>query len=206
MGNGKVNVNPSAEAAVVELLANVFTSISYIDASTVRRNIELASEGGMSKFDRSIRVELANYLISHFSLIFVGLIVNKDFRDTFMEAVSVEMALDGKNEAFVAKIRDEMTENLPKVSKGNFVLDFSAYNDNIYKKLNTKLSRSFDKISEFDATLDQFASELSDEDKINIGYCVSNFMYVIRAFAKNQLFSNYVKSVVHSVQEQLDID
>lgn len=201
-----INVNATTEAAVVELLANIFDNIAILDSETVRRNIELATEDGMPKSDRAIRVELANYLMNHFSLIFVGLIVNQDFRDTFMEAVSVEMALDSKDELFVANIRTEMLDGKQRTSKGNFVLNFSHYNDGIYKKLNARLSDSFTKIEDFDGTINQFIEELSDDSKLDIGYCVSNFMYLIRAFAKNQLFAKYVKSVVKSVQEQLGID
>ena len=200
-----VNVDPTAESAVVELLANVFNSIAYMDPDTVRHNIELASEGGMSKADRSIRVELANYLLSHFSLIFVGLVVNKEFRDTFKEAVSIEIALDNKDKDFVKQMRQEMKDSNPGESKGNFVLNFGNFNENVYKKMNLKLSDSFSKITEYDETIGELSSELSEDDMIDIGYCASNFMYLVRAFAKNNMFANYVKTVVHNVQETLKI-
>lgn len=201
-----VKVDPIAEAAVVELLANVFNGVGYMDADTVRHNIELATNDGLSKSDRAIKVELANYLLSHFSLIFVGLIVNSEFRDTFKEAVSVEIALDGKSEDFVRKIRKEMNEGESMgESKGSFVINLSNYNDNIYKKLNGKLSLSFSKITQYDETVNLLMDELSDDDKISIGFCASNFMYLYRAFAKNMLFANYVKTVVSNVQSTLGI-
>ena len=131
-----IKVDDVTEVAVVELLSNIFNSIAYMDPETVRRNLELGSEGGMSEQDRSIRMELGNYLMSHFSLIFIGLIVNQDFRDTFMEAVSVEIALDGKDADFVKKIRSEMKDDKVRDTKGNFVLNFSSYNDKIYRKIN----------------------------------------------------------------------
>lgn len=200
-----VVVNPTAESAVVEILANVFNSISYMDPDTVRHNIELACEGGMSKSDRSIRVELANYLLSHFSLIFVGLIVNSEFRDTFKEAVSIELALDNKDKDFVKQMRKEMSDSAHIESKGNFVLNFGNFNENVYKKMNSKLSDSFSKITEYDEVIDELVGELTEEDMIDIGYCVSNFMYLIRAFAKNTMFANYVKTVIHNVQDTLKI-
>lgn len=202
-----VKVDPIAEAAVVELIANVFNGVGYMDADTVRHNIELATEGGLSKSDRAIKVELANYLLSHFSLIFVGLIVNAEFRDTFKEAVSVEIALDGKSNEFVQKIRREMNEGeYLGESKGSFVINLSRYNDSIYKKLNGKLSLSFSKITQFDDTVSMLIDELTEDDKISIGFCASNFMYLYRAFAKNLLFANYVKTVVSNVQGTLGIE
>ncbi len=200
-----IKVDDVTEVAVVELLSNVFNSIAYMDPETVRRNLELGSEGGMSEQDRSIRMELGNYLMSHFSLIFIGLIVNQDFRDTFMEAVSVEIALDDKDANFVKKIRSEMKDDKVRDTKGNFVLNFSSYNDKIYRKINGKLSDSFNIVSSFGDTVDNFVGELTDEDMTDIGFCVSNFMYLIRAFSQNALFTNYVKAVCHSVQQQLDL-
>lgn len=200
-----VKVDPIAEAAIVELLANVFNGVAYMDADTVRHNIELATDDGMSKSDRSIRVELANYLLSHFSLVFVGLIVNKEFRETFKEAVSVEIALDNKDEEFVKRIRSEMQDGANLPTKGNFVVNFGSYNENIYKKLNGKLSNSFSKITQYDDTMSELIEELTDDDMIDIGFCASNFMYLIRAFAKNPLFANYVKTVVYNVQVTLGI-
>ena len=39
---------------------------------------------------------------------------------------------------------------------------------------------------------------------INIGFIVSNFMYLLRAIGKNQLFVNYVKEVVRNVEAALE--
>ncbi len=36
---------------------------------------------------------------------------------------------------------------------------------------------------------------------IDTGFCVSNFMYLLRAFSKNDLFVEYVKEVVKFVSE-----
>ena len=176
-----------------------------MEPSTVRHNVELACEGGMPRDDRSIRAELANYLMSHFSLLYIGLIINKEFRDTFVEAVSVEIALDDKDEEFVNNIRKDMQDGRPKTSKGNYVINLSSYNEKVYQKLNGKLAESFDKVIQFNDAITEIAADLTDEECSEIGFVASNFMYLIRAFAKNPLFANYAKSVLHTVQEQLDV-
>lgn len=198
-------VDATTEKAMVELLSNLFSSVAYMDPETVHHNLEMACENGMSKSDRSIRAEFANYCINHYALIFIGLVVNKDFREMFAEAVSVEIALDTKSEDNIAKIRKSMLDGKNHPSKGNFVLDFSRFNDAIYRKINGKLAASFDCIKEFGDTLDDFIEKLSDTDKMDIGFCISNFMYLIRAFAKNQLFDDYIETVISSVQEQLSV-
>lgn len=196
-----------AENAVTELISVVFSNIAYMDPETVRSNMELASEYGMSKSDRSIKVDLANYLLSHFSLIYTGLIVNSDFRDTVVEAVAVEIALDSKPAGFVQQIRSDMQNNKSLVSdrKGIYVINLGRYNDSVYKKINAKLFDSFDKVKKFDKAIDYATDNLEDDAKIRIGFCVSNFMYLIRAFSKNPLFTRYVKTIIHSVQHQLGL-
>ncbi len=92
-----VCVDDHAERAVVALLANMFESVAYVDADTVRKNIELGCRGGFSRSDRSVPEEVAEYLMRHAGMIFLGLIINEDFRDTFMEAVAIEEALDTKS-------------------------------------------------------------------------------------------------------------
>ena len=76
-----------------------------MDPDTVEDNILLGCEGGSSEDDRSINAELADYLTSNFSLIFTELLVNRDFRNTFMEAVTVEIELTNRDAACVRKVR-----------------------------------------------------------------------------------------------------
>ena len=196
--------NIVSEKAVIEILAAIFDNVAYMDPGTVRHNIELACVDGMSKTDRSIPVDLANNLINNFAFIYAGLIVNADFRETIKEAVSVEIALDSKTEEFVKQIRGDMQNSKARYSKNVFVMNFGVYNDAVFKKLTTKIFDSFAKLKQFNAVIDSFCEDLTEEDKIAIGFCISNFMYLIRAFSQNYLITNYVNTVVRSVQYQID--
>lgn len=201
----KVHVDSGAEAVIIELLSNIFDDVAYMDPATVRQNIELATSGGFSKSDRSIRAGLANYLISHFALIYTGLVVNKEFRETFKDAVDLEICFDNVSPYEKASIRNTMSDGKPVSSKGSFVIDTGRYSDSVYKKLNEKLSLSFSKLTKHDETISQAINDLSDDDKIIIGFCVSNFMYLIRAFDKNSTFKNYVRYIIESVSQTLNV-
>ncbi|MBO5435119.1 hypothetical protein J6A31_04785 [bacterium] len=203
--SNQVNVNELAEAAIVKFIATIFGDIAVLDPDTVRHNVELACKGGMSEADRSIRAELAVYLLKNFAYIYMGLIANAEFRDTFKEAVSVEIALDSKSEAFVKQIRGDMKFGKAGTSKGNFVIDLSSYSNSVHKKFNNQAAESLNKIASYGDAIGEMMQEMTNEDKVVNGFCISNFMYVIRAFAKNELFANYVKTVVHGVQNELGI-
>jgi hypothetical protein len=202
----EIMVNPIAEQAIVDLLSSIFDGIAYLDSETVRYNVLLACEGGMSKEDRSIRVELGNYLMSHFGIIFAGLVINNDFREAFTEAVSTEISLDDMPADKVSVIRNAMRDTVDRSSSsGNFVINLGSFNDKIYRKINSKLLDSFGRIDSFSDAVDDFIRDLTDDERIDIGFVVSNFMYLVRAFSKNAVFTFYVKSVVHDVMQKLGI-
>ena len=207
--NPDINVNADTEASVINLLVTLFNPIAYMEPSTVRYNIERASVGGFSKEDRSMRIELGNFFINHFSVVYFGIIANETFRDALKEAVSVEIALDEKDAKFIEGIRNDMkydNKKPQKPSKGNYTLNFSEFNEDFYKKLNGKLLASFEKTSKYDEAMDEMAHELTDENMLDIGFIASNFAYLYRSLAKNELFAHYVKTVVHSVEVQLGIE
>lgn len=205
MANSTTKVDAIAEGAVVELINILFRDVAYLDYETVYHNIKLACEDGASKSDRSIPVELANYLLNHFEIIYVGFLANAEFRDTFRDVVSVEIALESESAESVSEVRAAMRDANKPESRGNFVINLSKYNDNVYKKLNGTISNSFSKIKSYEGVIDDLSSDLSDDAKIEIGFCISNFMYLLRAFAKNDMFANYVKSIIRSVQKDLGI-
>ena len=196
----KIQVDTIAEAAVVELLSNIFGDVAYLDTETVRNNIELGCEGGMSKADRSIRSDLADYIIDNFSLLFVGMIVNTEFRSMIFESVSIEIALDDKDEETVRLIRSEMNSDSELTSGNEYLINLDTYDDGLYRDLNRRLSDSFDIITPYSKAIDELINDMSEEDMIDIGFCVSNFMYFVRAFSKNALFVMYTKSVIDSVK------
>ena len=206
MGKNSVNenVNVVAENAVVTLLDNLFKDIAYIDVTTVRRNIGYASEGGMTKEDRMIRVETANYFMKHFAVVYLGLVINAELRDEFIKAIQLEMGIDNIIEADRKKYRAQMKPDEEDMSKGNYLIDLSSYNDAVYTKINKKILLSMQSMAEFDDGFDAFSSKLTQNDMINIGFIVSNFMYLLRAIGKNQLFVNYVKEVVRNVEAALE--
>ena len=200
--NANINVDTTTELAIVNLLASLFDGTAILDADTVRDNIELACEGGFKLEDRQIRFGLANYLMNNFGVIYAGLVLDSDFRYSFMDAVSVEMQMDGLDPEFVRKAR-EQTRDPKEGTSGVFTFDFTKFSNDMYNRTVQMITDSFDKIDGFSDMILAAKDGLDDDAMIDIGYVASNFMYLLRAFSKNVLFTDYVKSVVHSVNEGL---
>ncbi len=201
MGNVKCDV--TAELAIKAILKNVFEGVAYLDQDTIENNIALACKGGMSEADRSIRFGLANYLMNHLGFIYLGLIVNAGFREAFKDAVSIEMGIKGLSEVEEAEIRTELKSGKNYKNEGHFTIDLSRFNESIFVKVNEQIGHSFMPLFDYGDEIDEYIDALTDDDIIENGFCVSNFMYLIRAFSKNEIFAEYVKSVTYDVEGNL---
>lgn len=201
-------VDPASENAVVQLLASLFNDVAYMTPEDVRHNIQCASEGGFPAEDRTYKASTMNYLLSRFSLVFVGLLSNAEFRKAFIDAIAMEQNIEDQTPEKQKEIRDDMNAIKLK-SNGNeakMVLNFSGYNDEVFKKINAKLFESFTKLDGYDAAIDDMIDHESEECKDEFGYIVSNFAYLLRAFDKDTIFFAYVSSVLKNVQKTMGLE
>ncbi len=98
-----------------------------------------------------------------------------------------------------------MNEAMPSYSGKTLTIDFSVYDDDIFRKLSGRLLEGFEMIDSYSDQINTFIEDITEDEKIDIGYIVSNFMYLLRAFCQNELFMNYVKTVIDEVKYQLDL-
>ena len=204
-GNSGVHVNALAEEAVVRMASTLFNFTAQMDPEAMRKNVELAA-GGMPVEDRTVRAEQANYLLSRISVFTFGLVMSEDFRYMVRDAVAMEIQLEGESGVFVQEIRADMARGVrTRPSKGNYVVNLSRYNDNTFKFIMSKVALSAEVCAPFDREVQDAARALSPNAQSDIGFIVSNFMYLIRAFAKNLTFTDIVQQVLRDVQRQLDL-
>lgn len=194
-----------AEDFIVALIGEYFGNIAAIDDKTLRENIVLGCENGFSEEDRSVRAELVDYLFDNFSVIYLGLLVNDDFRSSFKKAVDLELDLADKSRSYIRDVRQQLRDGPVLPSKGNVVIDLSRFDLAAAKEVSVRVRSSMDKIAPFSDEFNSIVQEVTDPDAAVIGFCISNFMYLIRAFDKNPTFENYVRSIVKTVGTNLGI-
>ena len=194
-----------AEDFIVALIGEYFGNIAAIDDKTLRENIVLGCENGFSEEDRSVRAELVDYLFDNFSVIYLGLLVNDDFRSSFKKAVDLELDLADKSRSYIRDVRQQLRDGPVLPSKGNVVIDLSRFDLAAAKEVSVRVRSSMDKIAPFSDEFNSIMQEVTDPDAAVIGFCISNFMYLIRAFDKNPTFENYVRSIVKTVGTNLGI-
>lgn len=202
------NVDSLSENAVVQLLAGLFNDVTYMVHEDVRHNIQCMCEGGFSEEDRTYKAGVINYLITRFSLIFVGLLSNHEFREAFIDAIAMEQNLEDQTPEAQKEIRADMNTVRIKNADaaGHMLVNFSRYNEDVFKKINAKLLDSFNKLDGYDDAIDEMISHETDDCKTEFGYIVSNFAYLIKAFDKDTVFFAYVSSVLKHVQNTMGLE
>jgi|GEM_PF-2524411 len=194
-----------AEDYISALIADNFGSTVAVDYKTIRENTLLGSELGFPEEDRTIRADLVDYLLCNFSLIYLGLLVNEDFRNKFREAVEFEMELADRSKDYSKDRRTQVQGGLSEPSEHNVIINLGSFNLSVARNISGRIKASMDKLTPFAEEYNSIVREVTDEDAARIGYCICNFMYLIKAFEKNPSFRNYVRKVVKAVGDGLGI-
>ncbi len=201
--------NIDSETTVVRMIGDIFSDVAYLDADTLRENIFNGCDSWTHEKYRTIDKGVADYLMDNLATIFMGLILNESFRDVFVEAVSIEVSLEQREgfdkDEFISGIRQSMKSENVALSGDSYTINLEEYNEDTLNMVESKLAESFEKVSNYSDAINLIADELDYAAKVDIGFCISNFMYLIRAFALNQVFFDYTRKIVDSVKESLCI-
>lgn len=204
MEKNKNMPDKATEDMIKRMIRTLFDDgIAALSDTVIYENICLGCPGHFKKIDRAIDKKTADYLINNFSYILLGFISNDVFRDSFKDAVAVEIELENKTPDFIESIRKDMTEGCEPDNGPKYAIDFSVYNGAVAEKFSKLIAESIDGIMDFQDDFNQLVDEMTEESTITVGFCVSNFMYMIRAFDKNLVFRHYVMHVIDVVKKEL---
>lgn len=195
--------NASAIEGFVNVLKDLVEPFAIISEETVKKNIDLACGNGMSEDDRTISFECAEYLMSNFAYILMGLLVDNNFKETFLESLRMEIEMDSLSEDTVKQIRQDMTDSKDYDSVGSIVIGVSGFSSEIGSRFMDKMANGYNELDKWAGEFDKAVAELSTERKLEYGYIFSNFMYLIRAFTHNDLFMSYVITVIEKVKSMI---
>lgn len=201
-----VKVDPVAESVVTVFLDTFFNDCALLDVSTVQTNMSLLCDGAWRKSDRAISVSLGDKMLKDFSIIYLGFISSHDFRDEVKTAIYAEMGLEGQTKEYIADVRKMMSEGQPaKQEQSYYVINLAVNNGKVVDKLADQFAVSFDRIVPFEEQISMLTDELTYEERADIGFCISNFAYLIRALSKNPMFAAYVCNIIDNVTETIGI-
>ncbi len=198
----KISVPAGSDAveAFVKKMREMVEPFAYMDDDIIRKNTDLAVGNGMSADDRTISFECAHYIMTNLAYIFMGVVLDESFRNTFVECLNVEIEFDKKSEEQKKKIRDKMKDKKPYDSMGSIVIGVSSFSPLVDKLFSAGLAEGFDTLEKHEDEFDSAVEALTDEEKTKLGFLFSNWMYLIRAFTHNDLFMSYIVTVIEKVK------
>lgn len=185
----------------VDLVKKMVGGFAYLNDDVIAQNLRYAAGEGMSTDDRTISFECADYIISNLAYIFMGVVLDKNFKQAFLDAVVIELELDSKSDEEKAKIRASMKDNKEYVSNGSVVLGVTSFTPPIEAELFNRMNIGFEKLSKYSGEFDAEVATFTPEMKTEYGFIFSNFMYLIRAFTHNDMFMSYVITVLERVKD-----
>ena len=200
----KIPAQQNAEKDMIDTFVNMLKGMvknfSYLNDDVIAQNLAMAHGSGMTPDDRTVSFECADYLMSNLAFVFMGLVLDNNFKRAFVDSVVLEIQIDKKSDEEKKKIRASMKDTKEYASNGSIVLGVTAFTPQISAELMSKMSKGFESLSAFADEFDSEVAKLTDEQKTEYGFIFSNFMYLIRAFSHNDMFMSYVITVIEKVK------
>lgn len=187
-------------ASLIATMRQMIGPFAILNDKVIQKNVNLAAGLGMTNDDRTISFECAAYLMNNFGYIIMGLVIDQSFKDSFADAVLIEMNMDSKSAADQKKARDAMKGKVPFSSEGAMVFGVTQFIPKVTKQLMSGMQSSFDALEAYGPEFDKTVESLSHDYKLELGFIFSNFMYLVRAFTHNDLFMSYVVTVVEKIK------
>lgn len=184
----------------VKIMREMVGGFAILSEDVIAQNLKLAGGVGMTADDRTISFECADYLMSNLSFILMGLVLDANFKQSFMESLMVEMQIDKQTPEVKAKTRESMKDKKEYKSNGSIVLGVTTFTPAVEKELMAKMQKGFDLLEPYADEFDAEVAKLQPNQKAEYGFIFSNFMYLIRAFTHNDMFMSYVITVIEKVK------
>lgn len=183
----------------VEQMKDMVSSFATLSDDVISQNVKMAL-GGFSADDRSLSYEIADYLMANMGFIFMGLVLDNNFKNAFKESLNVELRIDSQPDNIKAATRAKMHDSKKYKTRGAMIIGTSDFVPEVKAALTKKMQMSFSALDGFADEFDTEIKHLTREQKMEYGFIFSNFMYLIRAFTHNDLFMSYVISVIEKVK------
>ena len=198
----KKDAAKEANGGVMQMLQEFAGSFATLDEETIRRNIDLAAGIGMTNDDRTVPYEVADYFVGNMAYIIMMIVFDKSVKQQFLDAVALEIQLDSKSESERQKIRLGMRSPTQPHYTASIVLGITNFSTQLEEIISAKMKRGFENLDRFSDEFDAKVNSLTDAEKLEFGFIVSNWMYLIRAITHNDIFSSYLVTIIEQIKDK----
>ena len=90
-------------------------------------------------------------------------------------------------------------------SIGSIVIGITGFTPATEERFMNEMSNGYAELDRYADEFDAAVDKLTNEQKLELGFIFSNFMYLIRAFTHNDYFMSYVVTVIEKVKATIGI-
>lgn len=186
----QIHINQKAMYCVLQLIDSTWSDIAYIDKDTLMENLEMLSDGITSVGDRSIEKDIAHYLLDNYAMLYLTMALSSNYRTL------CKFAVDAAKEDMYFPYADDDATFRNRDDSSEYIICLSRYDKFMASTFIRRISVSMEKAEKYYPVMDYAMCNLSDEDKLIIGYCISNLFYLIKAFYISGAFVDDTKHFI----------
>ena len=140
--------NMSPLVLFVAQMKNMVGSFAILSDDVISQNMKMAL-GGFLAEDRTLPYEVAEYLMSNMGFIFMGLVLDENFKNAFKESLKIELQIDKQPDNIKAATRAKMGNQKSYKSRGAMVIGTSEFLPEVKAALIKKMQDSFNQLNGF---------------------------------------------------------
>ena len=198
----------NSEAAVTYIVKSLFSNIFELDG-TSEVMISESIKKGCPHFwtDANYRIvsnRLFDWWLQNMPYIYLALLEDKTFTSRLYDGlVKVADCDHAKRLDAYAYNEDGSVRKSILAEDAVFHVDFTNFNDALYKKLLTDLEESMHSLDAISDRIDDFANNLTPVKRQQISYIVCNFMYLVFELMHNNALYNLLEAISRYYQEMV---
>lgn len=198
----------NSEAAVTYIVKSLFSNIFELDG-TSEVMISESIKKGCPHFwtDANYRIvsnRLFDWWMQNMPYIYLALLEDKTFTSRLYDVlVKVADCDHAKRLDAYAYNEDGSVRKSILAEDAVFHVDFTNFNDALYKKLLTDLEESMHSLDAISDRIDDFANNLTPVKRQQISYIVCNFMYLVFELMHNNALYNLLEAISRYYQEMV---
>lgn len=206
--NAELESMQNSEAAAVYIVESLFSNIFELDG-TAEVMISESIKKGCPHFwkDANYRIvsnRLFDWWMQNMPYIYLALLEDKTFTSRLYDGlVKVADCDHAKRLDAYAYNEDGSARKSVLAEDAVFHVDFTNFNDALYKKLLTDLEESMHSLDAISDRIDDFANNLTPAKRQQISYIVCNFMYLVFELMHNNALYNWMEAISRYYQEMV---
>ena len=198
----------NSEAAVTYIVEALFSQIFELDGTTEVMISENIKKGCPHIWtDANFRIvtnRLLDWWMHNMPYLYLAMVEDKKFTDVLYENLKKVVACDKAGRLTERTYKEDGSVRKSTLAEDTlFHVDFTKFNDVLYKELAAGLEKSMHSLDVISDRVDDFVNGLTATKRDHISYIVCNFMYLLFELMHNNALYDWLEAISRYYQEMV---